>query len=86
MATGPWMFANYPSVDEPDHQLPCSVAELDHQNACTAEELSAADINSLRGLAHAPMDVASEMVSEIESEMGLDSLSIYWRKHGSNQV
>ena len=44
------------------------------------------DINSLRGLAHAPMDVASEMVSEIESEMGLDSLSIYCRKHGSNQV
>ena len=44
------------------------------------------DINSLRGLAHAPMDVASEMVSEIESEMGLDSLSIYWRKHGSNRL
>jgi hypothetical protein len=45
MATGPWMFANYPSVNEPDHQLPCSVAELDHQNASTAEELSAADVN-----------------------------------------
>ena len=42
------------------------------------------DINSLRGLAHAPMDVASEMVSEIESEMVLDSLSMYCRKPRPN--